>query len=85
VWELIFLMLIMKIPIAYLCLVVWWAVKAEPRPFEGAAIVARLEPEPPLRPAWRRRFGPRPGPHGGPARTYPRTRRVALARARAER
>jgi hypothetical protein len=33
-WELVFLMVILKIPIAYLCYVVWYAIKAEPR---GAA------------------------------------------------
>ena len=30
-WELIFLMVILKIPIAYLCWVVYWAIKAEPQ------------------------------------------------------
>jgi hypothetical protein len=35
VWELIFMMLILKIPIAYLCFVVYWAVKAEPKPPES--------------------------------------------------
>jgi hypothetical protein len=34
VWELIFMMVILKIPIAYLCFVVYWAVKAEPKPPE---------------------------------------------------
>ena len=42
-WELIFLMLVMKLPIAYLSAVVWWAVKAEPRPLEGAARLVELE------------------------------------------
>jgi hypothetical protein len=82
VWELIFLMLVMKIPIAYLCAVVWWAIKAEPRPPEAAAVTVAVGPEPPLRPAWSRRpRRPRHGPHGGPSRSYPRTQRVALARA----
>ena len=35
---------ILKIPVAYLCAVVWWAVRAEPRPAEGAAVTASLEP-----------------------------------------
>ena len=39
-WELIWLMVIMKIPILYLCWVVYWAVKAEPRPEEPATVVA---------------------------------------------
>ena len=35
-WELVFLMVILKIPIGYLCYVVWYAIKAEPRHGEGA-------------------------------------------------
>lgn len=31
-WEIVFMMLILKIPIVYLCVVVWWAIKAEPLP-----------------------------------------------------
>ena len=31
-WELIFMMLILKIPIVYLGLVVWYAIRAEPEP-----------------------------------------------------
>jgi hypothetical protein len=83
VWELIFLMLVLKIPIVYLCLVVWWAIKAEPRPLEGAARLVEA-PQPRLSPQGgpRARLGPRRrGPRGGPARTYPRTARAALARA----
>ncbi|HZT90802.1 MAG TPA: hypothetical protein VFA05_02080 [Gaiellaceae bacterium] len=60
-WELLFMMVILKIPIAYLCCVVWYAIKAEPTP-PGT--------EPPDRSTWRpwrRPDGPRPrrgGPHG---------------------
>jgi hypothetical protein len=81
-WELIFLMFLMKIPIVYLCAVVWWAVKAEPRPEEGAALLAEVEPEPP--PRYSHRFRSRPrrprnGPHGSPVRrSHPR---VSPARA----
>jgi hypothetical protein len=81
-WELIFLMFLMKIPIVYLCAVVWWAVKAEPRPEEGAALLAEVEPD--LPPRFYKRFrsrprGPRNGPHGSPVRRpHPR---VAPARA----
>ena len=32
VWELVFLMVILKIPILYLCGVVYYAIKAEPTP-----------------------------------------------------
>jgi hypothetical protein len=83
-WEAIFMLVILKIPVAYLCAVVWWAIKAEPRPLEGAARVASLDPEPQYPGQqrgcdWRRRhvraIRPRP-PRGGRSR-------VAVARARA--
>jgi hypothetical protein len=84
VWELVFLMVILKVPIVYLCAVVYYAIKAEPRPEEGAAVTARIGPDGPET-GWRRlhprRFPPRP--HGGPTRTYPRTPRTAGARAKA--
>jgi hypothetical protein len=83
IWEIIFLIVILKIPIVYLCLVVWWAIKAEPRPEEGAAITAKLGPDgdPPRR---RRRRGLRPPRRprpwsGGPAHTYARSARAAAA------
>ena len=31
-WELVFMLLILKIPIVYLGLVVWYAIRAEPEP-----------------------------------------------------
>ena len=81
-WEVVFMLVILKIPVVYLCAVVWWAVKAEPRPEEGAATSAWLEPS--LGPAppcdWRSRMRkrtrrPRPT-RGGPASA----RRTALLR-----
>jgi hypothetical protein len=71
-WEAIFMLVVLKIPIVYLCIVVWWAIRAEPRPLEGAARLARL-PEPPPR-HWRpRSSGGRPsGFRSGPARSYAR-------------
>ena len=85
-WELIFLMVIMKIPIVYLCWVVWWAIKAEPRGEEGAPLGARPDedsPGPGPRRQFRRSRRPRPErPHGGPTRVQPRTARAALARSR---
>jgi len=83
VWEIVFLMVILKIPIAYLCGVVYYAIKAEPRRGEGAAVTARLDPDD-SGPGWgrrrrSRRHGPTPTrPHGSPTRIYPRT---AFARA----
>jgi hypothetical protein len=84
VWELVFLMVILKIPIIYLCLVVVYAIRAEPRPEEGAGITARLGSDD-SGPA--RRRGPRiprrlpPRPHGRPSHTYPRSPRTARTRA----
>ena len=77
------MLVVLKIPVVYLCIVVWWAIRAEPRPLEGALRPARLVPTPPEC-DWRARRsrllrrgrlprGPRPvGSRGG----------VALARAR---
>ena len=67
IWEVIFVMLILKLPVAYVCWVIWWAVKAEPEPG------AEGEPHDGLWMPWRRRSPrpPRSGPHGagphGPA------------------
>jgi hypothetical protein len=77
-------MVIHKIPIVYLCGVVWWAWRAEPRPPEAVRTVAvPVEPEPPA-PWFARRLlgrGPRrPAPRSGPPRRY--RRREAFARGR---
>jgi hypothetical protein len=82
-WELIFMMLILKIPIVYLCFVVYWAVKAEPKPPEPALLPVALEPGPANPRAWvaRRRPPRRPsrgGPHSSPRRA--RVARAPLAR-----
>jgi hypothetical protein len=74
VWELIWLMVIMKIPILYLCWVVYWAIKSEPEREEPAVVLAANDDGPPT--TWRPGRRPRsPGPHGHPTRTYARTRR----------
>jgi hypothetical protein len=76
VWELIWLMLIMKIPILYLCWVVYWAIKSEPRTEEPATAGVPNDDGPS---GWRPRPHPRrPGPHGRPTRTYARSRRPAV-------
>jgi hypothetical protein len=84
VWEIIFMMVILKIPIAYLCAVVWWAIKAEPRPPEGAAVTARIEPDPSPERAGHRALRPR-RPRPGPQRRDVRRPRAAPARAKARR
>ena len=80
-WELVFMLVILKIPVVYLCAVVWWAIRAEPQPLEGAGRLAPLPAGPSC--DWRSRRAGRlrrgPAPRGGrpavPAR-------FALARAR---
>ena len=86
--EIVFLMVILKIPIVYLGWVIWWAIKAEPRPEEGAAVTVATGddgPGPPRRPRLRphlRPRRPRP-PHGAPVRGYARSAHApATARAK---
>ncbi|HEV2592023.1 MAG TPA: hypothetical protein VGU02_09025 [Gaiellaceae bacterium] len=59
-WEILFMMLVLKIPIAYLAFVVWYAIKAEPEPGVDPNEYSIWRP-------WKRVGGPRPrrgGPHG---------------------
>jgi hypothetical protein len=78
--EIVFMMLILKLPILYLCGVVWYAIRAEPKPPEPAIVPAELRPGPHNGDAHHR---PRRGrPHGRPVRRPPGPR---AASARAER
>jgi hypothetical protein len=70
VWEVVFMLVLLKIPLVYLCLVVWWAIRAEPRD-EQPALPSRLT-DTPVTPGGRRRM-PRTGPFVG-GRRGPRTR-----------
>jgi hypothetical protein len=83
IWELVFLMVILKIPIVYLCYVVWYAIKSEPRGRGGpAGVRVPADPPSPSYDRFRRRSRPRPPrPHGGPVRVYARTARAAAAHA----
>ena len=84
-WELVFMLVVLKIPVVYLCAVVWWAIKAEPRPLEGAAPVV-VAPEAPPGCDWRRRWRLRPSrPGGGRGGRHVGVRRVATARMHARR
>jgi hypothetical protein len=43
-WEAIFMLLVLKIPLVYLGLVVWWAIRAEPEAGDGHEPVRSLVP-----------------------------------------
>lgn len=86
IWELVFFMVILKIPIVYLCSVVVYAIRSEPDPEQGADVTVRLGsdgPGPGWSPRRQRRFRPRP--HGGPTRTYARSPRTAVTHAKGSR
>jgi hypothetical protein len=78
-WELIWMLVILKIPVIYLSLVVWWAVRSKPSPIEPVLRTVLADPDP--KPGWRfSRLRPRRpgrGPHGAPPRRY----RTRVARA----
>jgi len=76
-WELIFMMLVLKLPILYLIGVLWWAIRSTPDPYAPAALVPAV-PASPREPAapctWRARHRPL-HPRGRPrvaARGVPR-------------
>jgi len=77
--ELLFMMLILKLPILYLVGVCYWAIKAEPepRPLEGARVRVPLVRGPSTPPRCR---SPLTGSHGGPIRREERRARPAPAR-----
>jgi hypothetical protein len=74
-WAMIFMLVILKIPIAYLCAVIWWAIKAEPKPEAPAALVPAVNPDS-SGPRWQRSPGPRRRPPRRPARR-PAARRAS--------
>ena len=79
------MLVILKIPVVYLCWVVWWAVRSEPQPPAGAARLAPL-PMVPEAPdcSWRRRRAAllRRGPLPRGGRRTGKPGRTAYARAR---
>jgi hypothetical protein len=79
-WEAIFLLLVLKIPIVYMCLVVWWAIRAEPREEQPAAVsrVSDTPSGPPPPPAAPLSGGPRT-PRGPRRRDDGRVRRERSA------
>jgi hypothetical protein len=81
---LVFLMVVLKIPIVYLCCVIYHAIKSKPERDELHPVRVRVSPDDPLPGFDRIQRRPRrrpPRPHGGPARAHVRTSRAAYARA----
>jgi hypothetical protein len=75
-WAMVFMLVLLKIPIVYLCAVVWWAIKSEPRPEAPAALVPADDP-------FRGRPWRKPGPSRGRAPRGPVRRPAARRAARA--
>ncbi len=82
-WAFIWLMFVLKIPIAALLYIVWWAIRSTPeqneetRADDGGGSKTRYRH--PRRPLPRH---PRRGPHGDPLPLPPPRTRTVLARAR---
>jgi hypothetical protein len=81
-WGFVWLMLALKIPLAGLIYIVWWAIKQEPEDASGSdddgGVHRNQRPHPP-KPFPRL---PRRGPHGDPAPMPPSRVRTTRARAR---
>lgn len=76
------MLVLLKIPIVYLCMVVWWAIRAEPRDEEPIVPVKVTDtpPAPSLDRSWKPRAGRRP-----PGRRGARTRSPVPSRPHAAR
>jgi hypothetical protein len=81
-WGFVWLMLVLKIPVAALLYIVWWAIKQEqPTPGTSGEGGTKTPPHP-RRPLPR---SPRRGPHGEPQVPAPARTRTVHARAREHR
>lgn len=80
-WTFLYLMVALKLPIAALLYIVWWAINSEPeqQPADGNGGSERLPHAHPRRP---RPSRPRRGPHGDPAPLPPARTRATVAHAR---
>jgi hypothetical protein len=65
VWEIVFMLVLLKIPLVYLCMVVWWAIRAEPRDEQPTAPVRVTDTPDGDAPVRHRRTPPRGGRPGG--------------------
>ena len=82
-WGFLWLMLALKLPLAALIYLVWWAIKQEPEEDTTSSDDdggLKLRPRPHPRQPFPRR--PRRGPHGDPAPHPPARVRTTRARAR---
>jgi hypothetical protein len=78
-WAFIYLMVVLKLPVAALLWLVWWSVRAVPEPAAGSE--DDRGPRRDDRPRPRAPLGPRRGPHAG--ERPPRSpERVRIARGR---
>ena len=81
-WGFLWLMLALKLPLAALIYIVWWAIKQEPEDESSSSDddggIKRRHPHP--REPFPRK--PRRGPHGDPAPRPPARVRTVRARAR---
>jgi len=80
-WGFLWIMLALKLPLAALIYIVWWAIKQEPdqpSSSDDDGGIKRQRPHPP-KPFPRR---PRRGPHGDPAPQPPARVRTVRAKAR---
>ena len=76
VWAFLWIMLVLKIPLAMLLFIVWYAIRAVPEPADGGDDGPRRGGGPRITP-------PRPsrrGPHGDPAPPAPDRVRTTQAR-----
>jgi hypothetical protein len=83
-WTFIYMMFVLKLPIALLLWIVWWAIHSEPESADaaegGGGTKVPPRPRHPRRPLPR---NPRRGPHhGGRAPAPPPRTRTVVARAR---
>ena len=70
-WALVFMVLVLKIPVVYVCSVVWYAIRAEPEPgvdpHQDTSLWKPWSRQPWSRKPWSNPDGSRPqrgGPHG---------------------
>jgi len=75
VWEAVFMLVVLKIPVVYLAAVVWWAVRAQPATPLGDDEVGVLAPLPPC--GWNDRKRGRSPARRRPTKGPSRARRAA--------